>query len=464
MPEFLMPISLLVKHYIPVGNWYLSKIPFYLFIVLVFFHMIRRDKIHLNYLISTKVCLYLFFFLGLQFVAIAISYLKIDSNNPFAINPISKYGALLFFVCFLFAHYIILKIMIQNKKDINSFLKGAYIATVIVLISTYLQFLYLSFPSSFFRNVMSFFGNFFEERNPYTEEWYAYGSYVQTIGRINGFYSESAMLAAHLSIICLPFILSSIKNKHNIFSVYKKYNPFESYLLLFLILVMLFLAKTTTGILAILIVMFLFWIALPIKRKVWTGFSILILCVVVFYLYNNTLYFRLILDQYVFDKTGSESGENRLGNTIALLTTILHNPVLGVGHHAVEYYLLQYTPTWTTDNYEFDNFVNVRRNIPILSIFFGWIAQYGILVFLFFTIYIVRLLKSLSILVSKFSNSEDYKFYKTLTDSASFFFLIFLPLSFFNFGWNEPSFLVMFFFFVVFRHHLRKTAESMGLI
>lgn len=460
MSGFLMPITLLVKHYLPFDNQYLSQLPLYLFILLFLFYLvINKGNIYINNLLSTKIIICILFVIGFQLVASLKSY-GLIGDSIYNSNPLLNVLKFTVFLVFVFFHYFIVKIFVNNEKELNLFLKGAFLNILLTLFITYSQLLYILFPSSVFNGIVSFFGKIFEQRNVNLPDWYANGSYTQTLNRINGFFGESSLLAAHLSIICLPFILAAIKNKYNIFKKDKAYNPFKYYFLLLLILLMLLLAKTTTGIFAVLIVLFFSFIIVPLKRKISFGLITILLFLFALYGYHNSIYVNDIINQYVFEKTNSTSAESRLGGTIGLLVTFFQNPIFGVGDRYTNYYLSINIPAWSR-NYEFIQFATVRHSFPIMSVLLGWLAQYGIVVFMFFIVYVIKLQREMYRLIQKIDkSSQTYLFYKTIADSSLLFFLIFFGVSLFHFGWYESSYFVMFFFFVVFRQHLRKTLNQ----
>ncbi|MGR6117291.1 O-antigen ligase family protein [Aeribacillus composti] len=459
MAYFLMPLALLVKHYFPISNRYLSELPLYFFILLIIFHSVTKGKIYKDNFLSTKILVFLFFTIGFQSVASLNSY-GIIGDSIYNSNPIKSILKFIVFLLFIFFHYFVVKILINDEKEIRLFLKGSLLSIILTLFITYSQFFYLLFPSSIFNNIASLLGKLFEARNIYRPEWYINGSYVQTMKRINGLFGEASLLAAHLSIICLPFVLAAIKNKYNIFNKNKKYNSLKYYCLLFSILLILLLAKTSTGIVAILIVLFFFFMIIPLKRKISFGIITLVLLLFFIHLYNTNFYVNSIIEDYVFGKTDSTSTDNRLGGTIGLLITFIQHPFFGVGDEYTNYYLSVNIPSWARSNAEFKDFATVRHSFPIMSVLLGWLAQYGIVVFTFFIVYVIKLQREMYRLIKKIDkSSQTYLFYKTIADSSLLFFFIFFGLSLLHFGWYESSYFIMFFFFVVFRHHLRKVVN-----
>lgn len=474
MSFLLMPITLLIKQYFHFGYMYLAEIDLYLFLLLALAVFISRNRNkmrsinmfratlyeYVKDLINFKVILYIIGAIIIQSATIVLSYKSIG-ENIYNVNPVTGLLAVIILGIVFFLHYFVIGIMIENKKDIVQFIKGIFAMTVIVLVVVYAQFLYILFPNNILGYIMEFFGKFFEQRNQFVPQWYNMGSYVQSMHRINGFFSEPAKLAAFLCIICLPFILASIKNKYSVFSPEKRFNPYLYYTLLSAILIILLYAKTSTGMVAIVLAVGIFWLTLPKKRKVTSGIVIILAlgAIVLLYLFNNSVH--QLINEYTIGKSASNSTDNRLGGTIGLLTTFLHHPILGVGQSYVDYYQYQNIPKWARDNWEFKSFTTVRHSFPIYSILIGWFVQYGIIICITFFIYIVKLKKSISNLVNAHKKTPEYGLFKTINDAGLYFIIFYFVLLLLTFGWNESAFFIMFFFFVVFNKYLKKSVRTM---
>ncbi|WP_100486859.1 O-antigen ligase family protein [Sporolactobacillus pectinivorans] len=470
MSVFLMPITLLIKHYLPFSYMYLAEVDLYLFMILVVLYSVSRNgayfksfsgikTITTNYfktLFSKKVFIFILCAFCIQILSIILSYLRIG-KSIYNVNPIVGFAAVTALTCVFFLHYIVVGVLVSNKDDILQFIRGTYWTTVSVLIIVYIQLMFLVVPP-LLGPIVHFFGIFFEQKNGYMLQWYWKGSYVQTLGRINGFFSEPAKLAAFLCIICLPFILAAIKNKYSIFNPKLKYQPIKYYSLLLIILIALLYAKTTTGIFAIVLAIGVFWLTLSRKRKISFGIAIMIglIALVILYFTNGTIH--RLASEYIFGKAGGTSSDNRLGGTIALFVTFLHHPILGVGQSYTDFFLLKGTPAWTTHNAEFASFVKVRHAFPIYSNLLGWLVQYGLIICSFFAIYIISMKRSMSRLVDRLKGHPDHILYQTINDAAFYFLIFFFALSAVTFGWNESAFFIMLFFFVVFRQYLKKIA------
>lgn len=452
MSILLLPVSLFIKRLNDLPISYLRELPIYIFILLILFSIILRKKVNVKGLFNSKVFIFVFIFFGLQLIAMLMSYIEIG-NSVLNRNPIKEFTKLIIFAGCIFIHYYTVHFIVNSKQSIQHFIKGNFIALVILLSICYIQLLYLFMPN-IFDGFTSFIGKYFEGRHD--REWYTEGSYVQTMKRINGLSPEPGYLAAQLLIIFVPFILASIKNKVNIFSIRKKYNPVFFYFLLFSIIVILFSAKTTTGILAVFLIIIFFWLSLPRKRKILLTYFILIFGTVTIILIKNTPYLMGIINDYLLNKNDG-STMNRLGGTIGLVVTWLTNFIVGIGWNYKDYYLFQNVPAWSTNNWEYNNIFVTEHFYPILSIFFGWLAEFGTFPVIFLLIYTNKLLKDFRRIEKKAEiysvDENNYKLICVLKDSVHFFVLYYMICSLLSFNWFESIYLIMFFFFIVVRQY-----------
>ncbi|WP_339197962.1 hypothetical protein [Aeribacillus sp. FSL k6-2211] len=459
MSILLLPVSLFIKQLNDLPVSYLRELPIYIFVFLIIFSIILRKKANIKGLVCSKVFICLILVIFFQLLAMLLSYADIG-NDTLNRNPIKEFVKFLIFLGCILVHYVTVKMIVNNINNIQLFIKGNGIALIISLCIVYVQFLYLLFPTVF-DDIVSIIGNF-EKR--FDRTWYDNGSYVQTMGRINGINQESSYLAAQLLVIFVPFILSSIKNKTNIFSINSKYNPVIFYLLLISIIIILFFAKTSTGILAIFLIVFSLWISLPMKRKIKTGFLLVIAGFVGYFIVINSSVVMNILNEYLFDKAESGSSMNRIGGTIALIIVWLKNFIVGIGWNYHDYYLFKNVPIWTTFNYEFQNVYKAENFYPILSVFFGWLAEFGTICVLFILIYIYKLLRDFRSLSKKAkfykNNSVNIKILDLIKDSAHYFVFFYIICSLFVFDWSESIYLVMFFFFVVVRRYYKNVLSE----
>ncbi|WP_077615423.1 hypothetical protein [Caenibacillus caldisaponilyticus] len=459
MAYILLPISLFIKHVIGISVSsisYLSEIPIYVYMFIILFALIIGVKINIKQWFSIRVAICIFIVLCCQIIAMMLSHAEIG-NNIFNRDPIKEFIKLIIFMACIFLHYITVKITVNNEKSILRFIRGNGIALIILLMITYLQFLYLLFPN-LFSGIVEFIGRHFENR--YDRDWYIAGSYVQTSHRINGLNPESDYLAIQLLVIFVPFILASIKNKVNIFSIKSKYKGVFFYTVLLFITVILFFAKTTTGIMSIILIIMFFWMGLPIKRKITSASVLLILGFVVYFILINNSFMMEILDKYLFNKAESDSLMNRIGGTIGLIITWLKHFIIGIGWNFQNYYLFKNVPIWTTYNAEYQYVFLPQNYYPVLSVLFGLFAQFGSICVILIFVYVYNLLKDFRMISKKAKliglNKNECQIIDAIKDSAYFFFIFYLISSLFIFYWYESIYLIMFFFFVVVRQYFKK--------
>lgn len=164
---------------------------------------------------------------------------------------------------------------------------------------------------------------------------------------------------------------------------------------------------------------------------------------------TNNAYMMEILNENLFNKAESDSSMNRIGGTIGLIVTWFKHFIFGVGWNFHNYYLLKNVPQWTTNNGEYMYVFSAQNFYPILSVFFGWLAEFGTIIVIFLVVYIYKLLsdfRKFSKQVNLITNNEfEYKFIKTISDSVHFFVIFYLISSLFVFYWSESVYLIMFF-------------------
>lgn len=457
MAYILLLISIFIKEIItsPVDYiFYLSRLPIYFYIVLILISIAYYGITKNNNIFNSKVVAFTILLLCFQFISMMISYLKIGSNS-LNLNPIKQFVLLVIFILCITIHYLVVKLTINTNKNIERFIKGNGIALILVLLIAFLQFLYLLAPN-LFGNMAAFIGSHLENR--VDRDWYVNGSYVQTLQRLNGLNSEASYLAVQLIVVFAPFLLASIKNKFNIFSTNKKYNPMLFYFLLISIITILFFAKTTTGIIAASLIVLFLWFSLPLKRKYMFTLSVVLICLLISsWMINNPIIIET-LNNTLFNKDVG-STQNRSGSTVALIITWLQNIVLGVGWGYHDYFIFENVPEWSKNNYEYQNVFSAENFYPILSVISGWLAEFGTISIVFVFIYIYKLLKDFRFLRKNADlicrNERECKMIDTISDAAHYFLLFYFICSMFSFYWYESIYLIMFFFFVVVRQNLK---------
>lgn len=455
MAYFLLPVSLFIKQLIPdVYVYYIAQMPLYVYLIMLIiclsFKLRKHQELDYRSMFNKRVLICTAIVLLFQLIAMFVSHYTM-SNSGFDKDPLREFIKLLITIMCITIHYFVVRETVNNKIHITQFIKGNGIALFILLIICYIQFFYLLFPNVF-GDLTNFIG-YLEYR--FDRDWYDQGSYVQTLQRINGINPEPSYLAAQLLIVFVPFIIASIKNKVNIFSKHQ-YKSIYYYVLLLSIIFILFFAKTTTGLLAILLILCSLWLLLPRKQKyIWL--ALLPVCAAgafLIYWYNPLI--RTIIDATLMDKLGGDSFINRAGGTIGLIVTWLQHPFIGIGLNYHNYYLFKNVPLWATSNFEFTTVFEPQNYYPILSVFFGWLAEIGTIFVLFISVYTLKLLRDFRTLSKNaVASSADAKFICTISDAAHFFFFYYFVCSLVNFNWYESIYLIMIFFFVTMRQYFQ---------
>lgn len=460
MALLLIPISLFIKILIPsISMYYLSELPIYAYLVILLFVIYRnhknRARFELMSWINTRVLICVAIVMASQLIAMIISHFII-SDDPLNRNPYVAFMKLIILLLIVFAHYCVVRFTIVSDKDMSRFITGSGIGLLILLCITYLQLFYLIFPS-LFSHVASFIGIF---ENRYSRDWYTAGSYVQTLHRINGLNPESDYLAAQLLVVFVPFILASIKNKVNIFAKDRTYSAVLFYLLLLSIIIMLFFAKTSTGILAIMIIVFSYWFMVPKNRKIYSALLVIACCGLIYLISLFVPFLKEIINVTLVSKLGGDSMNTRLDGTLGLILTWIHHPVFGVGYNNHDFYLLKLIPNWLLQKSgEFRVVYGPGHFFPILSVFFGWLAEFGTLFVIFSIVYTLKLLKDFRTICKKLigikQDDREVQFISAIKDTAHYFFIYYFICSLLVFNWYESIYLIEIFFFVVIRQRLK---------
>jgi len=447
--RIIWPIALFqASYFLFIPTYYGSKIQIYFYFFLLLIYLYRTKSIPKN-LFNNKIVLFIYVLLFLQFIAMVISYLTIG-DSVYNKNPFKTFLYFVAFVLGILIHYILMRLYITSAKDVRSFLFGGLIALIIALTIPFIQLLYI-FDGSRFQVYVRFIGNYLEAHwnvnsmND-TQGFYGLGSYVETTKRVNGLTEEASNFVTQLFICFVPFILASIKNKYNIFL--KSNNQFILYLLFFIILAFFVIAKTTSGFLFAAVVLFIFIKNINRRGKL---FAIGILLLIILFVFGYNLknhYLEEVINEFILNKSETSS-LNRAGNTIALLKTFLSHIVIGVGYEYQSYFTYVNMPEMARHNTEY--YLRIQNSyFPILSVLFGWLANYGLFIVGICFMYIYRLVKRLKRIseVSLLNRFEEAALIHTLYDSFIYYIIFSLICSLFAFVWYASIYLIIFFYFV----------------
>lgn len=294
---------------------------------------------------------------------------------------------------------------------------------------------------------VNFIAGLFENREALRPDFYWNGSYVASLLRVNGFQGEASFLAAQLALVFLPFSLAAIKNHVDYFDI-ENINPKmkKYWIVIVVVIVTLFFAKTTTGFLIIGITMLLL---LFIVNNYQRYLLVMIMAVGIFGLgvgYFWVPSIHQILQEYLFQK---QNTSNRLGNSIGLLLTFLHHPIIGVGQDFTNYFTFEYVPMWTRNNTEFLQHILPNKSFAPQSVLGAFFAENGLIITVPILVYIYnRVIDAHSLMKRKITKLKTRHLTNTVVTSFYIFLLLYLVLSFFSFRSTDYSNLVMFFFFV----------------
>lgn len=443
MEAWLIPVSLFTKKYLSINT--LAVLPFLVYVMMFVYLILSRRGSLEKFKVSKGMFIFTLIFLASQTLVVFLTYYKVqhDPSSP------NLFSGIFFGIYLLTANIIIVALLIKFLiNDVSSeltFYKGIYwtlfgYSLFVLLPQLFVVLLHVG------NQWVNFVARLFEEQHPGRLDFYFNGSYTTTLGRINGFCSEASFLAAQLGIVFLPIIISSIKNRVNLIGVSDRYaQAINWFSLLFIWLILLF-AKTSTGILVIVLSVIILFVTSNLSTKVRytvlgsAGVVALAVC------YVTVTPVRDIINNYLIHKGGVS---NRLGGTVALLLTFINHPILGVGTGYESYYLMRYVPESTTNNWEFQN-VFTQSGYPVQSVFFDFFARYGMIIMLPVIIYII--MKTLDAhKVKKYylgqPDKTEARIRLASVDAFYFFLVIYLVVSLFSFGWYNSYYIIMFFFY-----------------
>ncbi|MGR6688102.1 hypothetical protein ACUKBL_12445 [Furfurilactobacillus rossiae] len=121
-------------------------------------------------------------------------------------------------------------------------------------------------------------------------------------------------------------------------------------------------------------------------------------------------------------------------------------------------------PAWSKNNWEYIYVYSVS-GYPVLSVWGGWLAQYGLLLVAIPLVYLGRQVKSIisfkkELKLNNVQNNRSIALYVFLTDAFEIFLVMFFALAFLVFSWSEYYILVSLFFYIVGIKLLQKTIKK----
>lgn len=443
MAALLIPISMFIKNYSYTLPTLLHSLPIYFFGLFILVKLYVNPEVVGSLSINIKVVWTYAVILLAQLVMILYSYsvaARKSLTSGLATGPIN---AFLFFgnLCLI---YILMVVMLDSITAECAFFKSIFVTIILFFILVLLPQI-IATVSPVLDSWVNLIGRLFEGRHQGRDAFYANGSYVTTLHRINGFDREASFFAAKIGIIFIPPVLAVLKNQYNVLSGKVNDRLYCFWFLLLALLATLFFAKTSTGFVVIAITGLSMFIVVPKSRRYLLWWGIAVLLVAIAFLYSISSYVREMLNQYLFEKSGTD---NRVGGTIALLKTFLHYPLFGVGSGYTSFYNFKFVPEWTTHNSEY---LNVYRKIgyPDLSVLGSVLASYGLIAVIPIIVYFKNKVKQVQELKQRLTNTKKDLFLKTVLDSFYFYLVFLFILAIFIFDFTDEIYFVMLMFYIV---------------
>lgn len=361
-----------------------------------------------------------------------------------------RFMGVLFFIIVCFCYYFFITQLIRNDRLLKSFTKGFFWGFMVLEIICLMQVCYI-YISKDVGPLLRILGEHLEVQDEWTPQLYTGGTFTLTALRVNGFTREPGFLAAMLAICFSPLILAAIKNKFNIFFVSRKYSGAFYYSMITLLISTLLLAKTSTGLIAIMLILISpIFLNKGVNALKWCIFLISITFVgFLVYKFNPTI--NEMLNHYIFDKGSTVSLPMRLGSFEATWKTIISHPITGVGYNNTSFYNIINFPEQyrNISEYQIHATLNFLSDLSSLG---GLIAQFGLIVSGLILTYFLRLIRD----IRKYSKILKNKYYCTLSDAAVYFFILLLLVSIFSVELSQPIYFVSIFYFIALRRFLAK--------
>lgn len=443
MASFLIPIGLFIKtinHSLP---GLMQALPIYLFILYVLFKFIQRPKDVLTIPINGRVILVYALLLISQLIMIFYSYSVATRKGVTSGLTTGPLNVFLLLGNFLLI-YVLMELSVSTQNDEVKLFKSVFVTFAFLFVLVLLPQIIATF-SSVLDSWVNFLGKSFEATHDGRIDFYAKGSYATTLHRVNGFEKEASFLASLLGIVFVPPILASIKNKYNVFNAGKRETKLF-WILLVIVFITLFFAKTSTGFVVIGITMIILFTIIPRDFRKQAYLIILFGILFMFILYKTSGYVSFVLNKYLLQKSGTD---NRIGGTIALFRTFFHYPLFGVGAGYTSYYNFKFVPDWSTYNYEYQ-VIFAKSGYPDQSVLGSILASYGLMGLVPMVAYLYHKIKNAMNLKSRYFSAKDDSslFLKTVIDSFYYYLIFLFILSIFTFSWTDEIYLVMFMFYI----------------
>ncbi|GKT04277.1 hypothetical protein [Furfurilactobacillus entadae] len=461
MSSLLIPVSLFTKVFSYGMPGSIAELPFIFFFIMILFVASQRTDVLTIPHISSRVVVYVLALMGAQFFAIARSSMQFN-NSVQAIGMGTSFVNIIGIIATVVLAYYAVVLTVTNEAQIRGFIK-ATIWSIIVLEVVVLMPQIVASSSSFFHGWVNLMGTLFESRW-HGRDFYTNGSYATTLHRINGFEPEAGYLAGQIGLTFMPLMIAGLANHFDVFSgkTAEKHRQHYWWLVALFVVVLgtLFFAKTSTGFLVMgLSLCLLFWKAPKHDKHFLLGLAAGGLVVLILaYVFVGPI--RNMLNQYIFRKSGTD---NRAGGTIALFVTFFQHPFIGVGNSWVSPYLVENSPAWSKHNWEYI-YVYSQGGYPILSVWGGWLAQFGLLGTVPVGVYLWRKVKPAVLRLRSLKRQNELidneRLLKYIIDAFEVYLVMFAVLAALIFSWSQYYILLPLFFYIVGIRVLEQNIEN----
>lgn len=379
---------------------------------------------------SFRRMLFLLSFILLQIGVLTLQLFYVDEQTVF-----KKIFSFLFFSWnIVFIHFFII-VQYVNKlgknQAYNLFSKSIMIIFFIVITSNILQLTAL-LHIDMFDHLVTLFGKTLEVQWPnFTDSSMVHpfyqidDSYVKTQHRLNGMAEEASENVGMIFVTFLPLFFSRMIRK---FKFNQSSFPVEI-LYIVLSLIILLIAKASTGFL-FAIITFIIFLSILIKYKKQIAFLILAVTVIsiltyILYTHESITDSSMYYVTKVINWQENVSTNSRLAITYSLLLVFINNPIFGVGRGMINEHIAEYLPSWSYWNPEIIEW-NSIHTYPVLSEIGGLLAEYGLVgvsfIFFFFW-YVYKKLK-----LSFIKHSTDQSSMEIFLSFKFFMFFLFLAM------------------------------------
>lgn len=369
----------------------MTMVAFPFFVLIILLRLYQRPDLITEIVPSKKSFLLGAFVWIMQLSIMLYSYTSVgESKVTWGLihSPINLAG----WTMAVYIAWAVIQLFVRSENDEKRFVKSGLVALLFylgfVIFPQILVTLHVEWIRGYVNGIASLFESHWQAHPGYN--FYEHGSYATTLYRVNGFEPEASYLANMLSVIYLPLLIALSTSGYKIWNWTKsmKQNVVLNVIFAFTIMGTLVLARTSTGIFAV-VVAFVLWV---LWSRGYLRFSIVTLAIVglisLAIAYSSIPTIHNMLNQFLFAKQGTD---NRTGGTIALAITFITHPLLGVGTGFTSYYTIQNVPEALTHNFEYQE-VYSKFGFPILSEVMGWFASFGLVIMIPALYLLIRLI------------------------------------------------------------------------